>query len=509
MTTYTEEELKGIRVRYSTIVNFLSRLYKLAISIGFTLFITRKLSVPEYGLFTTIMALTSIFTTPTIFTNMWIRRFYARKKYEVVSAALALALLYVPLSIVITFLTGYLFIGISGSNIALFIMAGVIVGASVLWLTISSILTSTKPFLDGKIRVFQETIRFVTAYVLVVIFSYRVFGALSAVLSSVIMGLLLGGYYIRKYRFRIPRPRLLREQIRRILFNSYIPFVNMVSSIMLVFERPLVTLITRTTVIAAYFGVSYIPRSVIMQTSGGLTLGLSAKLLRTPSRKDTEDVLRITSIISIGMTMLMLVFGASILSLFRVEYVSAYILFVLYSLEALLITYANVFSTVATSSETRDLYSFGLELKSTPLFKLSMAYLVRCSAALLTGSFASYALILAGINDPVLIALPYPLMWLLSAIPYLIYAYRSAKQKLEFVIPWREIMSTVLAGVIASIPIYLLGGTHFIIRNFWTEAFVLLRYGVLWLVLFGLVLLAGSKWARDFVKEGLRYLLRR
>ena len=507
--TYTEEELRGIRVRYSTIVNFLSRLYKLVVSIGFTLFITRKLSVQEYGLFTTIMALTSIFTAPTIFTNMWITRFYARKRYEVVSAALALALLYVPLGFGLSFLAGYLFIGISGSNIALFAIAGVIVGVSIFWQAISSILTSTKPFLAGKISIFQETARFITAYVLVVILAYRVLGALSAVLSSVIIALFLSDYYVRKYRFKIPRPRLVGEHIRRILFNSYIPFVNMISNIMMVFERPLVTLITRTTVIAAYFGVSYIPRSVIMQTSGGLTLGLSAKLLRTPSRRDTEDVLRITSIISIGMTILMLVFGTSILSLFRVEYASAYILFILYSLEAILITYANVFRTVAVSSETKDLYSFGIELKSTPLFKLSMAYLVRCTVALLTGSFASYALILAGISDPVLIALPYPLMWMLSAIPYLIYAYRSAKQKLEFMIPWREILSTVLAGVIASIPIYLLGGTHIIIRNFWTEAFILLRYGVLWLVLFGLVLLAGSRWTRDFVKEGLRYLLRR
>ncbi len=507
--TYTEEELRGIRVRYSTIINFLSRLYKLVISIGFTLFITRKLSVQEYGLFTTIMALTSIFTAPTIFTNMWITRFYARKRYEVVSAALALALLYVPLGFALSFLASYLFIGINGSNTLLFAIAGAIVGIGVFRLTISSILVSTKPFLDGKIRIFQETVRFAIAYAFVVVLTYRVLGALFAVLCSIIIALLLSGYYIRKHKLTIPRPKLIGKYLRMILLNSYIPFVNMISNIMMVFERPLVTLITRTTVIAAYFGVSYIPRSVIMQTSGKLTLGLSAKLLRTPSRRDTEDVLRITSIISIGMTILMLVFGTSILSLFKVEYATAYILFVFYSLEAILITYANIFRTVAVSSETKDLHSFGIELRSTPLFKLSMAYLIRCTIALLTGSFASYALILAGISDPVLIALPYPLMWMLSAIPYLVYTYRSAKRKLEFMIPWREILSAVLAGVIASIPIGLLGGTHIIISSFWSEAFVLLRYLVLWLIIYGLLLLAGSKWTRDFVREGLRYLLRR
>jgi len=507
--TYTEEELKGIRVRYSTIINFLSRLYKLVISIGFTLFITRKLTVQEYGLFTTIMALTSIFTTPTIFTNMWIRRFYARKRYSIVAAALALSLLYVPLGFVLSVIAGYLFIGISGANIVFFIMAGVIVAASIIWLSIASILVSTKPFLDGKIRIFQETARFITAYVLVVLLAYRVLGALSAVLASVFIALIMSAYYIRKFRFKIPRPKLIWEHIRRILFNSYIPLVNMISNIMMVFERPLVTLITRTTVIAAYFGVSYIPRSVIMQASGGLTVGLSAKLLRTPSRKDTEDVLRITSIISIGMTILMLVFGISILSLFRVEYASAYLLFALYSIEAILITYANVFRTVASASETKDLYSFGAELKSTPLFKLSMAYLIRCAAALFIGALSSYALIIAGIKNPVLIALPYPLMWMLSAIPYLFYTYRSAREKLAFIIPWREVLATIAAGIAASIPVYFLGGTGIIIRNFWAEAFVLIRYGVLWLGVFVAVLLGLSRWTREFVREGLRYLFRK
>ncbi len=507
--SYTEEELKGIRVRYSTIINFLSRLYKLVISIGFTLFVTRKLTVQEYGLFTTIMALISIFTTPTIFTNMWIRRFYARKRYGVVAAALALSILYVPLGFILSVIAGYLFIGISGANLIVFIMGGIIVAANIIWMSVASILVSTKPFLDGKIRIYQETVRFFTAYILVVMLTYRVLGALSAVLASVIIALIMSAYYIRKYRFKIPRPRLIWEHIRRILFNSYIPLVNMISSILMVFERPLVTLITRTTVIAAYFGVSYIPRSVIMQTSGGLTIGLSAKLLRTPSRKDTEDVLRITSIISIGMTFLMLLFGISILSLFRVEYASAYLLFALYSIEAILITYANVFRTVAISSETKDLYSFGAELKSTPLFKLSLAYLIRCAATLVIGALSSYALILAGVGDPVMIALPYPLMWMLSAIPYLLYTYKSAKQKLAFIIPWREILASIISGIIASIPVYLLGGTSIIIRNFWAEAFVLIRYGVLWLGVFTVVLLGLSRWTREFVREGLKYLFRR
>jgi len=54
------EEITSIRVRYSTIVNYLSQIYRLIIAVGFTIVVTRRLTREEYGLFTTINSINLI-----------------------------------------------------------------------------------------------------------------------------------------------------------------------------------------------------------------------------------------------------------------------------------------------------------------------------------------------------------------------------------------------------------------------------------------------------------------
>ncbi len=502
-----EKEISEIRVRYSTILGFISQLYRLVISVGFTLFVTRKLTVSQYGMFTTMMAVCLILSFPYGLTNLWIIRYYARKKNELVSAAITIAIIYAPIGGILALSTIFIFANLPDYEPILSIISSMIVVAYFLISVFRSIIASSKPYIEAKVTVFRETFRLVLAYIFVVILLLKTVGALAAVLVSFILSCVVYAYYMKKHRLYFPKPSINIDTIKKVLSNSYISFMNMLSNMIMTFERPVVTLLSGSTIIAAYLGVSYIPRSIILQSSGSMIQGLNARLLRSPSKKDIEDVLRIISIINIGMLLSLITFSPYILSLFRSDYINAELLFILYAIEAIVIAYSNTFRTISTALERSDLFYFGLKLRTTPLFKTYLAYLARAIISIVGGTALAVYLIYTGTLDPVVIALPYPTLWVITSIPYMIYTYIEAKKKIKFIIPYREILASMFSAIIATIITkHLLQEKIVETTSFWKTIYFLTPYVSIWLLIYLLILLALSKWTRRFIIVGFKYI---
>ena len=502
------EEITSIRVRYSTIVNYLSQIYRLIIAVGFTIVVTRRLTREEYGLFTTINSINLIILSIAFLWQLWVTRYYARRRYEYVSTALFLNTLFAPMAFLTVVTIGFYYSNLLGYDWFIFIVGALWVVIEVFNRFYRYIVMGSKPFIFGKTEIVRHSFRISFAYIFVALLAYRVMGAILSVIIASLAAFITYSFLISRYKIHIPRLKIDKEKIVTLIKNSYIPLQMSLYRMLLQFERPILVLLTASTLAAAYMGVAYIPRSVIIQSGRALSSGLVSKLLRKPSREDIEDVLRVTFIVNIGILFLLITLSIPLLSLFRIEYIDGRILFILFSFESIFLVLSNIFGDIAMAMERKDLYEAGLALIGTPLFRIPFYRLIRGICAIATGSVVSALMIYYfGITDPVIISMPYPTTWLITAIPLFIYTYKEARRQIEFKIPYRELIASVIAGSVASFFLYLTGSTNYIVKSFWQDTpYLLTLLAITAIIYFGIVLLL-SKWLRDFIKKSIKHYL--
>ncbi len=504
---YTQEELASIRVRYSTIVNYLSQVYRLLLTILFTLIVARKLSVEDYGLWITIIGVANVLTMAHWIWGMWSLRFYARKKYEMVSAAYALTLIYIPISLAVFMLVGLWYNSVLGWGLSAFLIASLLAVSEAFNYFLRSIVLSSRPYIEGKAVMVRVTVRLAVAYALVVMIKAGLVGVMVSTIIGSVAAVITRYALLRRQRITIPKPRFSLKEVTVLVKNAYISVIAYFSSLLINVEKPLVTALTASTNLTAYLGVAYVPRSIITRSSSAMGSGLTPKLLRVPSRRDVEDILRIAMTVNLGITFLIVMMGKPILSLLKLAYVDAYVLLVIITAESLLYTISILLGTVASSSERADLQVHGIKLSRTPIFKSPMASLIRCVVALGLGTAGMLVMIHAyGLTDNPYLVLPYPLAWLGTSLPLLIYMYRLAKSKVEFSFPKRETVAGIAGGIVMSLYMYVSGASSILVRNFWHDAPVLALHALAGLILYGIVILALSPWSREFLKLSLKFV---
>jgi len=505
---YTQEELASIRVRYSTIMNYISEMYRLILAILFTLVIVRKLTVPEYGLWTTIMGVVSILSGVHSIWCTWSLRYYARKRYDMVSFAYALTLMYAPLSLAVLLLIGYLYNSILGWGFMAFALASLMLISESFNMFLRSLILGSRPYIEGRILMVRVTIRLVVAYVLVVLLHIGLLGVVLAVIVCSSIVALLRYVVMKRNGIVVPKPRMEYGGIGKLLKNSYISLMLYLSNLVINLDRPMVTALTSTTDLTAYLGVAYIPRNVIVRSSGALSSGLVSKLLRVPSAKDIEDVLRIALILNVGMISLLITLAKPVLSVFKVAYVSAWLLLVLMGTESLIYTLTILLGNVASASETADIHAYGLKLIKTPIFKVPMLLFIRGVIALGLGSAGMIFLLNEGqgrMTDPYAV-LPYPIAWVLTGIPLLAYMYMMAKSRVAFSFPVREFLATLTGSALMALYLILSNTINIVIREFWRDAPVLVLHALIGLTIYGTVVLALSPWSREFLKLSIKFV---
>ena len=502
--TYTAEELRGIRVKYSTVVIYVSQIYRLVVTLFFTLIATRKLPVNQYGLWATISGLLNLLIMAHWIWCSWSTRFYARKRHEMVSAAFLLSLAYIPVSVAILVAVGYAYSRVLGWGFTAFLIGALMLVSEAFNQFTRSISLGSKPFIEGKAIVVNVTVRLAAVYALVALIPGGVNGVVAAaVLGSAAMVLARMALF-RRYGVVLRIRRVGLAPVARLLKNTYISSLSYVSTLLINVERPLVTAITSSTHLTAFLGVAYVPRNIIVRSSSAFTSGLASKLLRVPSRKDVEDVLRLTLVVNIGVTALIAMLAKPILSVFREAYTVAWPLFMLATIESFFYTLSAFFGSVAVSTEKADLREYGLALRKTPIFKYPLANLIRCVAVLGAGTAGLITLLTTkGASAGVTLVMPYPLAWAISSIPLMAYTYRLAKSKVDFKVPRRELAAGLLGCGVMMAAVAGMGLENCVVSNFWAQAPELLGKAVAALLAYVAVVLAASPWVRSFVRSSL------
>jgi hypothetical protein len=503
-----------IRVRLSAIINFLVGIYRTAVSFIFTVVVIRRLDQLEYGLYATLLGVANALTTPIGSWIYWGSRRHVLGVVGSLRATMIIGGLYLFIAIPLFIAVSRLFIGDNWVYVMLSILVMIFyILLSPLGL-VSPLLNLYAPDKGGYLGIVFETVRLVFTYHLVVVFGSGVLGAVIGPGVASIVLIILGFILLARMRVIDLRGNInirisgggFREAIK-ILKLSILSIFSIATGILSNIDKAITSLISSTTITAAYLSIASVPKSFI--SPGAFTSGLYAKVLREPRREDVSDILIIYSFISIFLAAMLIALSKPAISVFNPAYVDGSILLIISSIEALILGYAAIFEAVALGLERADLKSNSIIFVArSALGKVPLAQMVRAGTCIATASISQYILLNSGISNVVILVMPYSLTYLLSSIPYTLYVYRLAISKMKFEIPWRDIIAFMIASSISSYIPLIMDAEDIIIRSFWRDLAALLPSIGLSMVIYVSISLTTSNRLRTLFRIGTIYILR-
>ncbi|ABN70044.1 hypothetical protein Smar_0945 [Staphylothermus marinus F1] len=501
MTDY--DEIRSIRVRYSSLVNYSYVIYRAFTSLLFSIIVIRRLPPTEYGLFTFIIAFIGFFIPVNSLWNFWAFRFYARGRYGLSFAAFTLTIIYS----IIGFMMIYSLLFLSFQVYLYGVIAGLIFTGQSLYLYFQSILYAKKPYLVAYISMVGETFRVLSAYMFVVVLKLGVIGALASLVIVFLLDNLLALFFLARLS-GLPRPVFSREDIVVLFKNAYIPFIQMINQqIKTSIERLFTTLFTSSTLFSAYLGVSYVSRSFIFGR-GSFARSLSSRLLRSGSRSDVEDVFRILVIITFLVGGGFITYSRTVLSIFRREYLNAQILLILYTIAALIDVFAGFFSSISTALEKADLRFSGSELRKTVLFKNPFHVFLANISYISAGAVAfMFMYVVLGIRNIVFLLIPFPIAYIIAYIPLLVIFYHRSIEKIQYSVPWREVIASIIGVTCFSIFGFVTGYSNIVVKSIYRDYIYVLIMAGYSLAIYFVVLYLLSPWFRGFVRRVLEEII--
>jgi len=502
-----------IRVRLSALINFLVNIYRTIASFIFTVVVIRRLDPHEYGLYATLLSTANAVASPIAVWIYWGSRRHVLGVRGSIQGALALGGIYSVLSTPLFILVSSLFT----SGTFIYAVLSILILAFYILLAplniVVSLLLLYAPDKGGLLGIVFESVRVALAYLLVVVFGAGVFGAVigpgiaSAVTLAYAASLLarMGILNLGSRSFRM-RVEGLGEAVR-LLKLSTLSIPNMVTGALGSLDKAIMGIISSSTIPAAYASISSVPKAFI--SPGAFTAGLYAKTLREPREEDIVDILIIYSFISIFLTSMLITLSVPAVSLFNPAYIDGAILFIMASLEALILGYASIFETIAIGAERADVKSKDLlGIAGTPLGRVPLAQMTRFLVCIASASLTQLALWSIGVKDPVTLVMPYSAAYLLSSIPYTLYIYRLAIAKVSFKMPWKDMAAFTLASLVASSAPIMLGLGEIVVRSFWKDLALLLPGAMLSALIYALSSLSTSNRMRILFIEAVKRLFR-
>lgn len=491
-----------IRLRYSTVINYASMLYRMAVAVGFVVIVARRLSVEEFGLWGIIFSVSGMLASLVALWSFWAQRFYARGWWEAPGTGLALTLIYwapgtlmyLAVSLLEERILGWGF-GYMLAGLPLFLLQTL----NTYLLGVSNV---SVPELRGYRGFLYDTLRLVFAYTLVARLNLGLAGALLAVELALLAGALYLG--LKLLRAKVLRPAFSRRLAAEWFRGLFIPLIGMVNQFMRAGLRAVVSWVSGSEVPVAYLNVGFASEAPLLQASQATVPALYARVLRERRGVDVEESLRLFLLFAGYMLATFTLLSRTIASLYNPRYAEAHTVIPLIAVYATMLGLAAIYGTTIGGAETID------EQGVPPPRRLLGSQLFRIPAARLISMLLSYALAVPALiyyrGDPLRSAEAVAAALALGATPLLAYYYREAGRMLPHRPPLRE-LAAVLAGSIATGAYYAVMGVHELrVTRFWAYAPSLALHLAAGLAVYGATVYALSPWARRLLRDAATYM---
>lgn len=488
-----------VRLRYSTIVNYISMIYRLIASVGFTVVIARKLSPHDFGVWGITLSTALMLINLWGIMGFWMSRDIARGDPEALPAGTSAAVVYAAAAAAAHVGLGWAQSAVFGWPFEAFLASAPMTAAAVFDRYLSSAVSMVKPEGVGYKNIVLDTVRLAAALGVMYVIGRVVYTPITAYTlgfassSAVSLTILL--------RLGM-RPRLGGlGRVAEWLRAAYIPLANIVRLSALSGARAIVSWATGSELSVAYLNVGLSSQTAIVRASAQSTPALYARLLMGRGGEDVEEVLRLFMLVTGFMAVSFIVLSKTVASLYNPLYTVAWPVVVIVTLFGVAEGLSNILTVSAWGSVRSETLAWE-ELRHTPLFHATYVRVAALVTSLLAGSLAAWV----AVPDYLKAAEYFATSLLAGSAAYVLWASAYVRRSLVFRIPWREVTACVISSALAGAYYVLTGVGGLVVENFWSATPVLLAHGVAALGVYAVAWYAVSPWFRWLVRASLSYL---
>jgi len=434
--------LSRVRLRYTGLVDFASRLFSFAAGLAFTLIVTRTISETEFGVWNNIGDLLGYFIIAYAIIPFWAGRFTAREhkgaaKTGVISNLLLSLIFFVFYLALIPLLTSILQ---TSAYLTLYLLTSLLILEHHTLAALENILHAKKPHLLGYGLVIYESCKVAISVILAVWLKLGLMGAICATVASYLIQVL---FYLKPLANELKEKfewSYLKEWIKASPINLYGIVGSRLESLTLILLFAYGGQLAR-----AYYGAAQ-TIAYIIGYSQFLALALYPRLLMGSSSEDVSASLRMVLMFATPMTFGALALSDSYMTILSVAYAEARPILLLLALNTLCLCLSAVFETIVSGTERLDAKAkipFRKLLRSKLFLIFTLPYL----QSIITLP-AAFVLLTSNQKTPLMSATYIAAIALLANIVMLAARYTIAHKSFAFKFPWRSTSKYVLASAV-------------------------------------------------------------
>jgi len=441
-----------VRLKYSGIILFLSRLLSVGTGLFFSLMVTRSTTEQEFGIYGNLGDTLSYFTLPALIIPFWTTRFTARNHAGApktgLTANLLLSTIFAAIyMLLLPTITSAFQIG--EAYIILYIIMVIQILESYNLYAFESILHAKQPQKIGYGFLVFEVFKVIIGYILITQFNLSLLGA---IISVIIAHTLRLTYYLKLTAHEIQgkfRWSYLKEWVKASPINLYSIAGQKLAAFALI-----LLFIYAGEVARAYYGAALTVGAIISYSSI-LAFALYPKLLSKTDPQDITTSLKMVLMFAIPMTVGAVILSDSYLTILKVTYRLARPVLIISAMSVLCTSISSVFGTVVSGTEKID-EKAKIPFRKLIKTRLFLTYTLPYIKAAIILPLTYY--ILTSITETALEAATLlAVIIFVTDVPMLFATYAIARKCIDFNMPWKSIAkyvatSAVMAAVLLVIP---------------------------------------------------------
>jgi hypothetical protein len=439
---------RGIRLRYTGLVAFVSQVFSVFASLAFLVFLTRSVTVVDFGVWGYIMLIISFVFFPNNIASYWIPRYIARG-VNVSKTGLAINLIMSLFGLAIFLVISPYLAKKVNTDLLYFMVASSIIPFMYLSSSLQSIAQGCAPQTVGYGNIASETARVILGFITMIRMKAGLYGAfISVAISQLVFAIFL----LASLRNHVTEGNVDFGTARKWSKMGWIPIYSNLAATLIGADAFIVTLLASSTQPIAFWNAALAIAGVVGYSTQ-LSFALYPKLLSGGDARDVETSFKLVLMFAVPSAVGALILAEPLLKVLGYKFVEAATILRLSTLTALLGCIIGVLGSVIIGTEKVDIEdaSFKKLLRSR-LFLLPTLSYVQALIYLPALSIASAIIINLSLK-PIYINVPLActLIGLFSTIPIFIYEYRLAKRILPFQFPVKSLAKYCLASIVLGV----------------------------------------------------------
>ncbi len=343
--------MSNIRLRYSGLMAYGTRIISIFTGLMFSIIVTRRLTEEDFGIWQIIGLIISYVLIPSSISNYWVTRYIARGE-KVARTGMIMNLIIAPLATIAYILVSIFITQRIQSPLIYFLVAGIQIILYYTLSTLESISRGIKPEVQSYGFFLFEVTKVVLAIWLILELKMGLIGAILAVSFAQIAQIFLIAIMIKD---KIT-DKFNKELVKDWLKIFWLPIFSTLSGVLYNLDGLIVPSIIGSPLPLTYIKIPNIISNVITYSSF-LATALYPKLLGGGGKKDIEASIRLVLMFAIPMSVGAFVLARPLLYLLNPSYANLiWILRVLIPV-ALISSLSGIFSTILVGTEKVELNS--------------------------------------------------------------------------------------------------------------------------------------------------------